>query len=162
MKSARSASRFRRQSILCLAVAVPLAVIVFVGHRMAARPGGPLDQPQVSRSLPANQEAPSPFEKTAVLGTAPDPVLSQPSRPSFDCTTASSSAERKICADPALGKLDADMAEIYEVALRASSDRKAFAAKHAQWTRDERDACADAVCLRRVYELRIFALRGNR
>jgi hypothetical protein len=45
----------------------------------------------------------------------------------------------------ALGKLDADLGEIYRRALHAGPRRKAFAARQAQWVREERDACADAV-----------------
>jgi hypothetical protein len=37
----------------------------------------------------------------------------------------------------ALGKLDADLGEIYRRALQAGPRRKAFAARQAQWVRDE-------------------------
>jgi len=76
---------------------------------------------------------------------------------SFDCAKASTKVERLICADKALSGLDETLAETY--AWDAEGEGASPRAKAAQkaWLA-QRNACADAACVRRQYEQRLSEL----
>ena len=86
--------------------------------------------------------------------------------PSFDCTKAESSAERLICADEELAKLDREIARLFVLARRGPemtpSRSVELIGTQRGWIRT-RDECwkeADArVCLVRNYAIRIHELR---
>jgi uncharacterized protein len=66
---------------------------------------------------------------------------------SFDCKLARSKAELLVCADPALSALDDELGKLFALALRASTDRRAFrAASDKEWGRREA-TCADRACV---------------
>lgn len=76
---------------------------------------------------------------------------------SFDCAKALSKVEKMICADAELSKLDAAMADAYKDSPIDRTQRKRW---QAEWLR-ERNTCADADCVKRMYETRIFILRRH-
>jgi uncharacterized protein len=80
---------------------------------------------------------------------------------SFDCKKASTRAEKLICATPALSKADDELGRQYKAARAASKDTKALRQAQMGWIRRHRDACADAACMRKVYQQRIAELRAT-
>ncbi|MDM0010581.1 hypothetical protein QTI51_37855 [Variovorax sp. J22G73] len=102
----------------------------------------------------------SPFKNTTVLGKAPPPYLSEPSKPSFDCKLPASAVKEKICADPLLGRLDSQLESIFRAQLQATNVRT-LKSQHARWKEEVRDTCADIECLKRVYELEIYKRTGS-
>jgi uncharacterized protein len=101
---------------------------------------------------------------------APAPAVAQ-AKPSFDCAKARSFAERNICSDPELARLDRELGRLYARAKRAAVDPAAFQRQSdAQWRRRER-TCRDRSCLVRWYAdrreqlaqaLALSARRGDR
>jgi tetratricopeptide (TPR) repeat protein len=69
----------------------------------------------------------------ARVGTeAPQPLHAPDTHPSFDCDTARLEVERAICADPQLGALDHQIADIYARLVTNSSGRSADVLRRAQ------------------------------
>ena len=97
----------------------------------------------------------------AVVVTALAPLCAQSAQAaSFDCTKAATAVEKMICADADLSKLDKELGEAYAQARARSEDQKAIRSDQLSWLRGIRDACADAGCLREVYEKQIALLIG--
>lgn len=69
----------------------------------------------------------------------------------FDCSKAMSWVEKRICADPALSKLDGTLAATYRKALRKTADANALRASQRTWLTQRRDACSTDACLSEVY-----------
>lgn len=77
--------------------------------------------------------------------------------PSFDCRKASSLAEKAVCADPLLGKLDGALSENYKYMLASDIGDDArinLKATQKKWF-SERNKCADNRCLESSYRKRI-------
>jgi hypothetical protein len=75
---------------------------------------------------------------------------------SFDCRKAASAAEKMVCQDPALSRLDEEMSRAF-----AEAGRRAGTVPGQQaWLRT-RDACADPACVKWAYESRIAYLKGE-
>ncbi|MGA9409927.1 MAG: MliC family protein [Roseobacter sp.] len=102
---------------------------------------------------------------TAVAIAAPAVSNAQPS---FDCTKASSSAEKLVCVDPALAQLDQRLAERYKAAravidgLGAGRDtaRDTLKATQRGWIKG-RDDCWKADDLRTCVEASYLTREGN-
>ena len=78
---------------------------------------------------------------------------------SFDCSQASTSVERLICASADLSRLDDVLAEAYKDARGRSSNAARRGREQRQWL-VRRDACGeDVACIRTAYEARLKALR---
>jgi uncharacterized protein YecT (DUF1311 family) len=77
-------------------------------------------------------------------------------KPSFDCAKASSQAEKTICADAVLSRLDAALSTNYrDKALSGLGKSKTrFTADQRAWFK-QRNTCKTADCLRKSYILRI-------
>lgn len=67
------------------------------------------------------------------------PALVVAAQPSFDCKAAHSAAERLICADVSLARLDAQAARLYRQARQQVGDAEALKQEQLAWLR-ERDA----------------------
>ena len=92
---------------------------------------------------------------------APAPALAQGAqRPSFSCAAARGFAERTICADPELARLDRITGELFQETQslwinaqqidNAASEQRSWLAK--------RNRCTDKQCLRQAYFNRIAEL----
>jgi uncharacterized protein len=69
----------------------------------------------------------------------------------FDCERARSPAEKLICSDPELSRLDDDLSVLYQRAKAAAPDQTAFVAENVrEWKRREQ-TCADKACLMAWY-----------
>jgi uncharacterized protein len=73
---------------------------------------------------------------------------------SFNCGKAATKVEKLICGDAELSKLDEELNTAYKTALQ--DERQANSIKQAQklWVK-ERQKCADVVCVKRAYEVRM-------
>jgi uncharacterized protein len=65
-------------------------------------------------------------------GKALGPLSSPDPHPSFDCATTRLAVEKAICADPQLGSLDHQIADVYARLINASTGRSADALRRAQ------------------------------
>ncbi len=89
---------------------------------------------------------------------------SQGAQPSFDCRKAASRAEKTICADAALARLDSQMGRTWKRLLDAFDTEDA---QQTQMKQDQRawmarrDQCADADCIGKLYRARLSALDGT-
>jgi uncharacterized protein len=84
---------------------------------------------------------------------------------SFDCATAKSQAEKVICADQALSRLDEELARQFAISTKnaADPDAQASVRREQQAWLKRRDACHDRACVEWTYRERLSELRrGNR
>jgi hypothetical protein len=108
--------------------------------------------------------APAPKTKPTVVAAPPPPrpapveVVTAPvrqatgaptqGRPSFDCALARSPAERRICADAELSRLDRDLGRLHARARDAAADSAAFRRQNdREWRRREASCGGDRECL---------------
>src|SRR6185437_14170851 len=81
--------------------------------------------------------------------------------PSFDCAKARSNVEKLVCADPELARLDLELSEAYETALRAGIVEKEL---QVEWIRRNDECVTHSIpeqCLRDRITQRIADLRGT-
>jgi uncharacterized protein len=78
---------------------------------------------------------------------------------SFDCDQAKAPAERLVCRDRRLGRLDVDMLSAYWRAVDLAAQPKAVIQDQRAWLK-RRDACGDSRCLTDLYGQRIAALKA--
>jgi uncharacterized protein YecT (DUF1311 family) len=98
------------------------------------------------------------FVVMALLVVAATPASAQDARPSFDCARAQSQPEKLICSDEGLARLDHDLSDAYQAALKAGMVDKA---SQVAWIRSRDEPCVtvDAKeCLRKKMEHRIDEL----
>jgi HAMP domain-containing protein/uncharacterized protein YecT (DUF1311 family) len=91
---------------------------------------------------------------------APLPPQAPPSpafKPSFDCATAKTDAERLVCGDSQLSTLDVEMATLFQKGLGAVADANAFNGEQLDWL-TRRDVCSNKQCLLVSYNERIKEL----
>ena len=77
---------------------------------------------------------------------------------SFDCTGATSPAEKTICSDPYISNLDEKLSSLWLVTLPKVADSKALKADQRGWLKQRNQCAADVACLRREYLMRLKAL----
>jgi uncharacterized protein len=80
---------------------------------------------------------------------------------SFDCSKARSVSEKFICGNPALSRMDDELAVVYARAKAAAPDKEAFAAETRRRWQEREDGCIDAACLRLWYAARRRELEGG-
>jgi len=89
----------------------------------------------------------SPSDTPAPSGA---PVLP---KTSFDCTSAHSKAEKLICGNSELARLDVQIASLYRTARTVAVDPSVIESDQQQWL-DNRNACASVSCLVAAYNRR--------
>lgn len=86
-------------------------------------------------------------------------LLAVPARAeSFDCAKAATKIEKAICADPALGKLDADVAAAYDTLAAGLDDpmRKRLQRSQREWLRSRPAAPAPALRAQMATRIRLL------
>lgn len=79
----------------------------------------------------------------------------------FDCAKATSDAEKSVCADTGLSRLDSDLAAAWKRALSTGTDVDAMKTSQRDWLK-QRDICGrDTQCLTDRYRERLAALAQN-
>lgn len=123
----------------------------------AAKPGPSAPTAARAAPRPAAARAEATFPRIPPGTTmAPEPRLSSRGRPSFNCGTAHSRAERLICADERLAALDRVMASLYRRSLsRAGSDKQAMLRVTQGRFLARRAACGGAACIADSYRTRL-------
>lgn len=96
-------------------------------------------------------DLPTQWQRTGIGGSPGAQTID----PSFDCTKATSSAERLICSDEQLASLDAELAKLYSEIYAKAPNRGWLKEGQRQWLREIRDTCADVDCLIVVHKDRI-------
>jgi uncharacterized protein len=76
---------------------------------------------------------------------------------SFDCAKASTKVEKMICDNPEISMLDDELSASYKTALQDEQQAESIRQAQKQWLK-ERNRCADADCVKRVYVARLQAL----
>jgi uncharacterized protein len=80
---------------------------------------------------------------------------------SFDCTKAATPAEKAICGDTGLSKLDSDLNSAFISAMSAAANPDSLRSSQRDWLK-RRNACGgDAACLQRVYQERLDRLQNT-
>lgn len=74
---------------------------------------------------------------------------------SFDCKKSRTFTEKAICNNKQLSKLDDKLAETYRKTLNTVFAPDELKEEQHEWLTNERNACQDVTCLKRVYEQRI-------
>jgi len=77
---------------------------------------------------------------------------------SLNCSKASTSVEKTICASKALSHLDEQLAQAYESVLLLSDNPDRVKRQQQEWLRHVRDQCQDETCLQGAYEHRLAQL----
>jgi uncharacterized protein len=75
----------------------------------------------------------------------------------FDCRAAGTLAEKLICSDAALSKMDEQLVSDYRKMLASldAVNKKKLMGEQRAWLKNSRGLCDDLACLRRSYETRI-------
>lgn len=81
--------------------------------------------------------------------------------PSFDCSKASTGAERLICSNQELSAADVALAQAYRAARNASNDKAWLAEQQSTWRKAVRDACSTVQCMLSAYDRRISELNND-
>ncbi len=114
------------------------------------------------------------FAAAFCLAATPALAANAPPRPSFDCPAATSAAERLICANAGLARLDVQAAALYAQARAKASDADALKKEQLAWLRQRDTECIAGAsyaqvrrdpevreCLAARYASRINALRDQ-
>ena len=105
------------------------------------------------------EAAPQEQAQSAPVATTPaTPVAdSTPFAPSFDCAKASNNAEKMICGDRNLSKLDVQLSQAYSAARDKATDKAQIKSEQIAWVKTSR-ACPDTACLTKAFQDRIKQL----
>lgn len=80
---------------------------------------------------------------------------------SFDCAKVTGAAEKTVCADPALSRLDDDLGKAFVQAMSAAANNDSLRLSQRAWLK-QRDACGGGKsCLERVYRQRLQRLQDT-
>jgi uncharacterized protein YecT (DUF1311 family) len=99
---------------------------------------------------PAPTPTPTAIETTPSTSTAPVA--------SFDCNKASSTQEKLICTNPALGEADLKLSIAYKTALQKSTNPEQLKKDQINWMKTNRNLCTDSQCLMTSISSRTSAL----
>jgi len=111
-------------------------------------------------AAPAAEPSAPPTVLAEAADTAAAPAADAEPAPTLaaaGCATAPTPADREICADPALLRLQRELRRAYAQALDAHQDRALLRAHQLQW-REARNSVSDPDRLARLYEQRIRKL----
>ena len=123
------------------------------GVSATSRLNAPAPRPATPPAAPPAAASPTP----ASVGRADPPP--PPNGPSFDCRRSRNAAERTICGDDRLARMDVAMARRYAEAQDGLDPRDAadLRAEQLDWLR-RRDACETRACLETMYQTRAARL----
>lgn len=121
--------------------------------------------PKLDQVEPSTRTDQNPTEQTANASSpnvSPQTIseAAQPSRidnkPSFDCGKASTTAEKAICSDSDLSRMDAELATNYRGVLRSSlsDEEKTRLVSTQRFWIAEREDCKDKQCISEMYQMR--------
>jgi uncharacterized protein YecT (DUF1311 family) len=113
---------------------------------------------------PAPEPTPTPAPASTPAAATPAQVMGAPDSgafsPSFDCAKVTSGAERLICSDRDLAKLDVELSQTYAKAREKAADKALLKSEQLAWIKSERNSCSDKACMGAAIQKRINALAG--
>ena len=77
---------------------------------------------------------------------------------SFDCEKATTTAEKMICSNTSLSRVDEELAKVYLQTLASVPDREILKTEQRDWVKKKRNQCTTVDCLSSSYRIRIAAL----
>lgn len=77
---------------------------------------------------------------------------------SFDCKKATTTAEKMICSNTSLSRLDEELAKVYLQTLASVPDHEILKREQRDWVKKKRNQCTSVDCLSSNYRIRITAL----
>ncbi len=95
--------------------------------------------------------------KQVALGTAKE-TNATPLELGIDCATTPNQAQRVVCNDADLSKLNADMNSAYLIAAGIAGNPEQLRQEQLEWSSKTRDACTDRNCIKDAYNHRISEL----
>lgn len=137
------------------ALAIVLPVIVVIGIGSSFYKGYKARHPDTIATI-GQPDKPSPSANTAASTAVPveAPTAQQPISLSFDCTKASTNAERLICSSPELAVLDVEMMQAYDWLAGVTPDKKSLKKEQNDWRKNQRDICSTIECMANAYHAR--------
>lgn len=112
--------------------------------------------PQISSPTPpAESPTTTTLQEATPVQTPSDNISFAPS---FDCLKANNGAERLICSDRDLSKLDVALNQEYIKSRDASSNKLKLRAEQLEWIKTKRNSCSDKACMVETYRERISQL----
>jgi len=152
-----------------VAVAAPVAPPPVAVPPAPPPPSAPIpaDPPAAAEATPANALPPSPAPADiAAAASAPAAPIEEakedappPPPAAKPCAGAATPADRAICGDPNLQRLQRELRDAYAQALQAHEDRTLLRQRQLAW-RAERDSVSDPDKLAQLYEQRIRKLNA--
>lgn len=116
-----------------------------------------------TQQVASSEGVPQQPDETSAKSSAPDMPTSASSgtfAPSFDCTKASTGAERLICSNQQLASLDVQLTQSYRRAMSSAPNKQLLKAAQIDWEKNQRDACSTAECMISAYKTRIQSLEA--
>lgn len=158
--AARQAKASTNWIALIIVASLTLAGLMYAYSTFIATNGEPSQPPAITAQSPSADVVEAPATGTPIIAqdAEPEPLAATPpSNPSFDCTGATTTIERTLCADATLGELDRVLDEKYERLKSAGAGGDVLLSTQRLWLA-QRNACADRDCLAEAYRNRIHAL----
>jgi uncharacterized protein YecT (DUF1311 family) len=133
-----------------------LAAVAPSSSEPIAQPTAPLPK-FVDSEVSADASASSPPPVAVAAPVAPP----APIRPSFDCQSALTPAQRMVCGDPRLAAADRRLSRAYAAALAAGESNGQLASEQSDWLEIREDAARySARAVLNVYEQRTRELEA--
>jgi uncharacterized protein YecT (DUF1311 family) len=119
----------------------------------------PAPAPEVATAEPVPEPQPQPQPQAAAAQPSPAAAATASGSSADDCARQATPADRTICGDAHLRRLQADLRDAYNAALDAHEDRALLREHQLAW-RDARSTVSDPERLARLYEERIRKLKA--
>ena len=136
---------------------LPVSVGPIAAEPEPAPETAPPPAPTVAPQPEAGLSAPNAQGESRETGEAME--LPAPAAEANTCAVEPTPADREICADPALRRLQGELRQAYAEALEAHQDRALLRQRQLAW-KSARDAVSDPAQLARLYEQRIRKLNA--
>jgi uncharacterized protein len=147
--------------VLIIMASVALAGLMYASSKLIAADSEPSQPTAFTSQRPSADTMDSLVARTPEIPQDAAPELPEgavpASKPSFDCNGATTTIERTLCSDAALGDLDRILDEKYERLKSAGAGGDVLLSTQRLWLA-QRNACADRDCLAEAYRNRIREL----
>lgn len=123
-------------------------------ERAAATTSNAVDSTDIAFPQPASQEA-SQQTPQEVGQQSVGPIVA-----GFDCSKASSPAEKLICSDREVASLDLRLTRAYKELLQIYPDKSKLKSEQVTWIREKRNMCSSVDCMKAIYQERVDDLES--
>ncbi len=151
---------------MLLGIVAAISIPAYFSYTQRAAEAQQAEQARVEADR-IEQEAKAEMDRLAAQVVAQDNAAAQAQAapvvdfaPSFDCTKATTGAERMICSSRALSEADVQLSQAFKAAIARGADQQILREDQSEWRRFERDACATEACMLDSYRQRYLDLAG--